>query len=499
MYFNKILIANRGEIAVRIIRAARELGIGSVAVYSDPDKSALHVKYADESYPLNGISAADTYLNIPKLLEIAKISGAEAVHPGYGFLSERAHFITAVEDAGLVFIGPSANSVEMMGSKTGARQIMKQNGVPFVPGTTEPVEAVEEATAFASKIGYPILIKASAGGGGKGMKKIYNSDEMEEAFFSAKREALSAFGDSAVYIEKFIENPKHIEVQILGDKFGNYVHVFERECSVQRRHQKIIEESPSPVMDGNTRKKITETALNAAKACNYYNAGTIELLMDEKKNFYFLEMNTRLQVEHPVTELISGIDLVKEQIKIAAGEKLSFSQKDIKLSGHAIECRIYAEDPDNNFLPSTGRITFHRLPTGPGVRVDEGIEAGSDVTMHYDPMLSKVIVYGSDRHSAIERMKIALASYSITGVQTNLSVLLWLLNNDSFLSGKYSINLLDNEFFPLVPGKWKECICDEIEDAATAFVAILRDHSRNSSNNLRLNEVMTENNWCNEE
>lgn len=499
MYFKKILIVNRGEIALRIIRSAKELGIATVAVYSDADINALHVKYADESYPLGGTTAAESYLDINKILEVARVSGADAIHPGYGFLSERAHFIEAVENAGISFIGPSAKSVEMMGSKTGARQIMQKHNVPFVPGTVDPLESIEEAKAFASKIGYPILIKASAGGGGKGMKKVYSTSEMEEAFYSAKREALSGFGDSTVYIEKFIENPKHIEVQILGDKFGNYVHVFERECSVQRRHQKIIEESPSPVMDSITRKKITETAINAARACDYYNAGTVEFLMDEKKNFYFLEMNTRLQVEHPVTELISGLDLVKEQIRIAAGEKLSFTQKDLKITGHAVECRVYAEDPDNNFLPSTGRITFHRLPTGPGVRVDEGIEAGSEVSMFYDPMLSKVVVHGSDRHSAIERMKIALASYSITGVQTNLSVLLWLLNNDSFLSGKYSINLLDKEFFPLVPGKWKESLCDDLEDAAVALVSILRDEARNSSNNVRINEVFNDNNWYNED
>lgn len=495
MYFKKILIVNRGEIALRIIRGARELGIKTVAVYSDADINSLHIKYADESYHLRGTSAGETYLNIEKILEVAKLSGADAIHPGYGFLSERAHFISAVEAAGITFIGPSATSVEMMGSKTGARQIMQQHGVPFVPGTTEPVESIEEATAFASSIGYPVLIKASAGGGGKGMKKVFSAPEMEDAYFSAKREALSAFGDSAVYIEKFIENPKHIEVQILVDKHGNYVHVFERECSVQRRHQKIIEESPSPVMDQSTRNKITATAIQAAKACGYYNAGTIEFLMDDRKNFYFLEMNTRLQVEHPVTELISGLDLVKEQIKIASGEKLSFTQKDLEITGHSIECRVYAEDPDNNFLPSTGKITFHRLPTGPGVRVDEGIEAGSEVSMFYDPMLSKVIVHGSDREAAIQRMKMALASYSITGVQTNLSVLLWLLNNDSFLSGKYSINLIDKEFLPLVPGKWRECLCEDLEDAAAIFAAVIRDRSRDSSNNVRLNEVLEDNNW----
>lgn len=499
MYFKKILIVNRGEIALRIIRGARELGIQSVALYSDADMNSLHVKYADESYHLSGTAAGETYLNIEKILEIARISGADAIHPGYGFLSERAHFIEAVEKSGLVFIGPSSRSVEMMGSKTGARQIMQKHGVPFVPGTTEPVESIEEATAFASGIGYPVLIKASAGGGGKGMKKVYSSTEMEDAFFSAKREALSAFGDSAVYIEKFIENPKHIEVQILGDKHGNYVHVFERECSVQRRHQKIIEESPSSVMDQDTRRRITATAIQAAKACGYYNAGTIEFLMDENKNYYFLEMNTRLQVEHPVTEMISGLDLVKEQIKIAAGERLSFSQKDLKINGHAVECRVYAEDPDNNFLPSTGKITFHRLPTGPGVRVDEGIEAGSEVTVYYDPMLSKVIAHGATRETAIERMKMALSSYSITGVQTNISVLLWLLNNDSFLSGKYSINLIDKEFLPLVPGKWKDCLCEDLEDAAAAFAAILRERARNSANNVRINEVLDDNLWYKDE
>ncbi|KAB2909599.1 MAG: acetyl-CoA carboxylase biotin carboxylase subunit [Ignavibacteriales bacterium] len=499
MYFKKILVVNRGEIALRVFRGARELGIKTVAVYSDADVNSLYVKYADESYHLPGTTAGETYLNIEKIIDTARKCGADAIHPGYGFLSERASFIQAVEEAGITFIGPSSKSVEMMGSKTGARRIMQEHGVPFVPGTTDPVESIEEAKAFASKIGYPVLIKASAGGGGKGMKKVSSPEEIDEAFFSAKREALSAFGDSAVYIEKFIEEPKHIEVQILGDKFGNYIHVFERECSVQRRHQKIIEESPSPFVDKATREKITKTAIEAAKACNYYNAGTIEFLMDSKRNFFFLEMNTRLQVEHPVTEMISGLDLVKEQIKIAAGEKLSYKQEDLKINGHAIECRVYAEDPDNNFLPSTGRISFHRIPTGPGVRVDEGIEGGSDITMYYDPMLSKVIAHGSDRSSAIQRVKMALESYSIAGVQTNIAVLLWLLNNRSFLSGKYSINLIDKEFLPLVPGAWKEQLDNGREDAAVALSAILRERSRNSANNLRINEVLNDNNWLDTE
>ncbi len=387
----KILIANRGEIAVRIIRACKELGIKSAAIYSEADFGSLHSILADESYLIGPAQSSHSYLNKEKIIQLAKDISADAIHPGYGFLSENAEFIKLVEESGIKFIGPSSKSVQMMGSKTAARDLMKKHNVPIVPGTTEPVKSVSEGIAISKEIGFPVLLKASAGGGGKGMRKVFSEDEFESAFESTKREALKAFGNDDVYIEKLIENPKHIEVQIIADEFGNYRHLFERECSIQRRHQKIIEESPSGFLDESTRLAITEAAVNAARACNYFNAGTIEFLMDQNKNFYFLEMNTRLQVEHPVTELVTGIDLVREQIMIANGEKISFKQNDVNQNGVAIECRIYAEDSSQGFLPSTGKLLFYREPSGPNVRVDSGVMTDSEVSVHYDPIISKLI------------------------------------------------------------------------------------------------------------
>lgn len=360
--FKKILIANRGEIAVRIAKACRELNITSAVLYSEADKDSLHVRVADEAYLIGGAAASESYLNISKITKLAKEINADAIHPGYGFLSENAKFIKAVRESGIEFIGPSASSVDLMGEKTAARKLMSKNNVPIVPGTIEPITDIDKAKEIANDIGYPIMLKASAGGGGKGMRKVNSEKEFAESFERAQNESIKAFSSDAVYMEKFVENPKHIEVQIIGDKHGNYVHLFERECSVQRRHQKVVEEAPSISVDEETREKITKAGINAAKACEYFNAGTIEFLMDKDKNFYFLEMNTRLQVEHPVTELITGIDIVKEQINIAAGEKLSFKQSEVKKRGHAIECRVYAEDVDNNFAPSTGKILHHRLP-----------------------------------------------------------------------------------------------------------------------------------------
>jgi len=396
--FKKILIANRGEIAVRIIKACRELGIISAAIYSDADLTSLHTRMADEAYYIGASAASESYLNKNKIIELAKSIGADAIHPGYGFFSENALFIEEVEKSGISFIGPSSNSVKMMGSKTAARTLMSKNNVPVVPGTLEALKSVEEGIVFSEKIGFPVLLKASAGGGGKGMRKVTSKEEFKSAFESTKREALKSFANDEVYIEKFIENPKHIEVQVIADKHGNYLHVFERECSIQRRHQKIIEEAPSSFVDEITRNKITNAAIKAAKACGYYNAGTIEFLMDSNKEFYFLEMNTRIQVEHPVTELISGIDLVREQISIASGNKISFEQKDITLNGYALECRIYAEDPDNNFLPSTGKILHYKEPNGIGVRVDSGFAADSEISIHYDPMIAKLICWDRDRN-----------------------------------------------------------------------------------------------------
>jgi acetyl-CoA carboxylase biotin carboxylase subunit len=467
--FKKILIVNRGEIALRIIRACKEMGIVSAALYSDPDKFSMHVRQADEAYHLPGIAPRETYLNIPLIIDIAKRIEADAIHPGYGFLSENAAFIKAVEKSGITFIGPSAKSVEMMGSKTAARQLMKANNVPIVPGTTAPVTSIAEGKRVAAEITYPVLLKASAGGGGKGMKKVFSEAEFEEAFLSAQREALKAFGDDSVYIEKLIVQPKHIEVQIIADKQGHYAHLFERECSVQRRHQKIIEEAPSSFVDQETREQLTQAAINAAKACDYYNAGTIEFLMDKDRKFYFLEMNTRLQVEHPVTEWISGIDLVREQIQIANGQVLSFSQKDLKINGHALEARVYAEDPANNFLPTTGYIPYHRVPSGPGIRTDAGVELGTEIGVHYDPLLTKISTWAPDRESAIKKMEYALSTYIISGLTTNIPLLKWILLQNSFVSGNYSIDFIDEEFLSKDPVKILQDFSASFSDVAAVF------------------------------
>ncbi|MCX6167854.1 MAG: acetyl-CoA carboxylase biotin carboxylase subunit [Ignavibacteriales bacterium] len=489
----KILIANRGEIAHRIIKACRELGITSVAIYSEADKNALHVRRADEAYLIGPSPANESYLNKEKIIKLAKEIGADAIHPGYGFISENPEFIRMVEQSGIIFIGPSSKSVEMMGEKTSARRLMKLNNVPIVPGTTEPIKNINDGKKISAEIGYPVMLKAAAGGGGKGMRKIDREEDFEESYNRAKNEALKAFGNDYVYIEKFIEHPKHIEVQILADKFGNYIHLFERECSVQRRHQKVIEEAPSIAVDGQTREKITQAAVKAAKACNYYNAGTIEFLMDKNKNFYFLEMNTRLQVEHPVTEMITGIDLVKQQIKIANGEKLTLKQEDLKIHGHAIECRIYAEDVDNNFAPSTGKIIHHRLTSGPGIRIDRGIDVLSEVPIYYDPMLSKVIAWGIDREEALARMKRALGEYQISGVITNIPAFNWVLKQKTFLDGTFDINFLENEFMPLVPDKWKDESSKDYEEIAAILGALLKQ--REIQNTLSNNNISDNNSW----
>lgn len=472
--FNKILIVNRGEIAVRIIRACKELGIGAAVIYSDDDKYSLHVRSADEAYYIGESKVSESYLNVNKIIKLAIEINADAIHPGYGFLSENAHFIGMVENSGITFIGPSSQSVRLMGNKTSARKLMVDNNVPVVPGTTSSIEDVENAKKICREIGYPIMLKASAGGGGKGMRRIFNENEFSDAFVRAQNESLKAFGSSDIYIEKYLKDPKHIEVQIFGDKFGSYIHLFERECSVQRRHQKIIEEAPSAAINENLRKKITLAAIEVAKACNYINAGTVEFLMDNEKKFYFLEMNTRLQVEHPVTEMITGIDIVKEQINVAAGNKLSVKQLDISRRGHAIECRIYAEDVENNFAPSIGKITYHKLPSGPGIRVDRGIDEQSVVSVYYDPILSKVAVWGRDREEAINRMRRALNEYQIAGVLTNIQACRWVLSQKSFLDGRFDINFIEKEFLPLLPGKWKEPESEQIEEAVIILSALLK-------------------------
>ncbi len=444
--FKKLLIANRGEIAVRILRACRDLGISPIAVYSAADRQALHVQLADEAYFIGEPPAAESYLVIEKILDAARKSGAEAIHPGYGFLSERAEFARAVTAAGITFIGPSADSIELMGSKTNAREAATKAGAPIVPGTANKLADTKEALATANEVGYPIMLKAAAGGGGKGMRIVRNEEEMRSAFENASAEAQAAFGDAAVYIEKYIERPRHIEIQVVADQHGNIIHLGERECSIQRRHQKVIEECPSPLNDPALRAEMGEAAVNIAKAANYYSLGTLEFLVDAQRNFYFLEMNTRLQVEHPVTELVTGIDLVQTQIRIAAGERLTIKQEDVHWLGHAVECRVYAEDPEKNFLPSPGKITKLRTPSGPGVRDDSGVYEGWEVPLFYDPMISKLATYGADRAEAINRMQRALREYYVGGIRTTIPFFQAVLDDAEFRSGEIDTGFIARYF-----------------------------------------------------
>jgi acetyl-CoA carboxylase biotin carboxylase subunit len=443
--FKKILIANRGEIAVRVIRSCRELGILSAAIYSDVDRAGLHVLSADQAYSIGAAAAAESYLNIGKILTVAKRCGADAIHPGYGFLSENAKFAQACANAGIKFIGPTAASMEMMGSKTRARQEMEKAGVPFVPGTSHGLESAQQARDVAAKIGYPVMLKAASGGGGKGMRLVGSEQELQPALEAAQSEAGRAFGDGEVYLEKAILNPRHIEMQVLADEHGNTGYLGERECSIQRRHQKVMEEAPSPLVDAEMRRRMGEVAVRVAQAAHYQNAGTVEFLVDPtlEKNFYFLEMNTRLQVEHPVTELVTGLDLVELQIRIAAGERLPLRQEDILIRGHAIECRIYAEDADNNFFPSPGKIEALMTPAGPGIRLDSGVYAGWTVPIDYDPLLAKLIGYGQDRQQAIARLTRALPEYFVGGIKTNLGLFRRILEDGDFQSGKIDTGYLD--------------------------------------------------------
>ncbi len=441
--FKKILIANRGEIAVRVIRACHEMGIAAVAVYSDVDRASLHVRKADEAYHIGPSLASESYLNIPKILDVAKKSGADAIHPGYGFLSENPKFAQACADAGVKFIGPTAAAMNALGSKTKARQAMEKAGLPVVPGTTRGLESIDQAREVADRIGYPVMLKAAAGGGGKGMRLVHNAADLKSALEGARSEAERAFGDGEVYIEKAIINPRHIEVQVFADEHGHTLYLGERECSLQRRHQKVIEESPSAVVDPDMRRRMGEVAVRVAQAAAYTNAGTVEFLVDQQKNFYFLEMNTRLQVEHPVTELVTGLDLVHLQIHVANGEPLPFTQDDVKIRGHAIECRIYAEDPDNNYLPSPGKITLLLLPSGPGIRRDSGMYEGWTVPMDYDPLLAKLIGYGSDRDQAIGRLTRALNEYFVGGIKTNIPLFRRILSNPDFRAANIDTGFLD--------------------------------------------------------
>ena len=443
--FRKILVANRSEIAVRILRACREMGITSVTIFSDVDRDALHVRYADEAYNVGPAPARESYLNMDRIIDIAKKSGCEAIHPGYGFLAENPEFAARCQEEGIVFIGPPKEAIVAMGSKTVARQTAQKAGVPLIPGTLEPLSD-EELFSRAQEIGYPVMLKAVAGGGGKGMRLVHSPEEMESAIRMARSEAKSAFNDDALYLEKYIENPRHVEMQILMDKEGRGIYLGERECSIQRRHQKVIEESPSVLVDEDLRKKMGDAALKVARAAGYYSAGTVEFLMDANRNFYFLEVNTRLQVEHPVTEMVTGIDIVKEMIKIAAGAPLTYRQEDVQVRGHAIECRIYAEDPFNNFLPSPGTIIGMRLPDGPGVRVDRGVFEGAVVPMEYDPIIGKLIVWGRDRTEAVERARRALSEFVVKGIKTTVPFHARVMENPLFLAGDFDTTFIDSVF-----------------------------------------------------
>jgi len=445
--FKKVLIANRGEIAVRIIRACRELGIGTVAVFSEADRDALHVRFADEAYLLGPAPARESYLRMDKILEIARKSGADGIHPGYGFLAEREDFAEQCAELGIKFIGPKASAIAAMGDKAVARATVIKAGVPVVPGTEDVGNLTDEQLlAKAPQIGFPLLIKATAGGGGKGMREVRSLDEMPGLLASARREAEASFGDGNVYLEKLVEGARHIEFQILADTHGNVIHLGERECSIQRRHQKLLEEAPSPFMSEELRAQMGSVAVRAAQAVDYTNAGTIEFLVDKDENFYFLEMNTRLQVEHPVTETVTGVDIVAEQLRIARGRQLSYTQDQIRINGHAIECRINAEDPFNGFIPSTGRITHSLLPTGPGVRVDTGVYPGFEITPFYDPMIAKLIVWGETRAQAILRMRRALEEYRIVGVRTNIPFHQTLMDSHRFMGGQFDTRFVEDRF-----------------------------------------------------
>ncbi len=443
---NKILVANRGEIALRVMRSAREMGLKTVAIYSEADRNALHVQYADEAVCVGGPKSAESYLRGDKIIEVCRQLKVDAIHPGYGFLSENAAFAQAAQDAGIIFIGPSPAAIELMGSKLAAKAAVARYKIPMVPGTEEAITDVEAAKKIAQEVGFPILIKASAGGGGKGMRVVSEVAGFEQQMQLAVSEATSAFGDGSVFIEKYIQSPRHIEIQVLGDTQGNIVHLFERECSIQRRHQKVIEEAPSSVLTPALRAEMGQCAVNVAKACDYIGAGTVEFLLDENHNFYFLEMNTRLQVEHPVTEQITGLDLVKEQLKIAECQPLSFKQEDLKINGHALELRVYAEDPQNNFLPDIGQLTTYKRPQGLGVRVDDGFEQGMDIPIYYDPMIAKLITFGADRQEAITKMLRAIEEYQVTGVENTLAFGTFVLQHPAFVSGNFDTKFIERYF-----------------------------------------------------
>jgi acetyl-CoA carboxylase, biotin carboxylase subunit len=474
----KILVANRGEIALRVMRTAKEMGISTVAVYSEADRNAPHVRYADEAVLLGPPASSQSYLKGDKIIEVCKKLGVDGIHPGYGFLSENASFARMVKAAGITLIGPSPEAMEIMGSKLAAKAAAKQYNIPLVPGTDEAIADRDEAGKVAKEIGFPVLIKASAGGGGKGMRIVEREEEFSEQLQLAISEATSAFGDGSVFIERYVTSPRHIEIQVMADTHGNICYLFERDCSIQRRHQKVVEEAPSAILSEEMRKAMGECAVMVARSCNYVGAGTVEFLVDEHLNFYFLEMNTRLQVEHPVTELITGIDLVREQIRVARGEKLSFTQESLRINGHAIEVRVYAEDPSNQFLPDIGRLNVYKLPAGNGVRVDGGFEEGMDIPIYYDPMLSKLIVHAGSRNEAIDRMLRAISDYRVSGVETTLGFCAFALNHEAFRTGNFDTNFVKLYFTPA--SLHAELSDDELEIAAI-MAAFLRTNDQKVS------------------
>lgn len=486
---SKILIANRGEIALRIMRSAKEMGIKTVAVFSEADREALHVRYADEAICIGPAPSNQSYLVISKIIEACKITGAEAIHPGYGFLSENAGFAREVKAAGLILIGPTPEAMEIMGNKLSAKAAALKYNIPMVPGTEEAITDVEEAKLRAVEVGFPILIKAAAGGGGKGMRIVEKVADFEEQMQLAVSEATSAFGDGSVFIERYVTSPRHIEIQVLGDTHGNIVHLFERECSIQRRHQKVIEEAPSSVLTEEIRAEMGKCAVDVARSVNYVGAGTVEFILDENLDFFFLEMNTRLQVEHPVTEMITGLDLVKEQIKIARGEALSYQQEDLKISGHAMELRVYAEDPLNNFLPDIGTLNTYKTPKGNGVRVDDGFEEGMEIPIYYDPMIAKLITFGANREEAIKRMVRAIEEYDITGIQTTLGFGKFVMQHEAFTSGKFDTHFVAKYFNA---DSLKNNDEEEAMLAALTAVLLLQKEKVSVSNSV---QVESTNNW----
>jgi len=475
--FAKILIANRGEIAIRLIRACKELGVPTVAVYSEADRAALHVRAADEAFCVGPAPSQQSYLNGPRILEVARACGADAIHPGYGFLSEQAAFAEACARAGVTFIGPNPRAIRVMGNKTTSRVAVHAMGVPLVPGMRENLASEDQAMAWARELGFPLMMKAASGGGGKGLRMISRLEDLPAAYRAAKAESLHAFGDDAVYLERYIEHPRHIEIQLLGDKHGNLIYFPERECSIQRRHQKVIEEAPSTLVDPELRRKLGEAAVQAARAVDYDSAGTVEFIVAGlTREFFFLEMNTRLQVEHPITEMITGIDICKEMIRSAAGCPLAFRQEDVPLHGHAMECRIYAEDPDNKFLPTPGRIIGLRVPGGPWVRDESGMYEGMDVPIHYDPMLSKLVVWGSTRERCITRMTRALSEYSVKGIKTTIPFHARVMKNEKFIKGEIDTNFIDTQFQPQDAARIKPN--EDIALVAAAITAFRRDRER---------------------